>query len=74
MNHKKGQEEFNKFLCDLAKMNLGDLLELFVEAKTGSYRDIDKLPLDYLIMVDELGELINIIYANKVIRSTSKLD
>ena len=69
MKHKNMQEEFDKLLSDLATMSLGDLLELFVEAKTGSYRDIDKLPLDYLIMVDELGEFIDNISANKVIRS-----
>jgi predicted transcriptional regulator len=68
------QEEYNKLLATLRDLSIQELLLLFIEAKTGSQEDIDKLPLDYLETVNELGELLNSFYADRVIDSLFKKD
>lgn len=68
------QEEYNKLLATLRELTIEDLLYLFIEAKTGSQDDIDKLPVSFLETVNELGELLNSIYANRVIDSLFKKD
>lgn len=68
------QEEYNKLLATLRELSIEDLLYLFIEAKTGSQDDIDKLPVSFLETVNELGELLNSIYANRVIDSLFKKD
>jgi hypothetical protein len=68
------QEEYNKLLATLRELSIEELLLLFIEAKTGSQEDIDKLPVSYLETVNELGELLNSFYADKVIDSLFKKD
>ena len=68
------QEEYNKLLATLRDLSIEELLLLFIEAKTGSQEDIDKLPLYYLETVNELGELLNSFYADRVIDSLFKKD
>jgi len=68
------QEEYNKLLATLRKLSIEELLLLFIEAKTGSQEDIDKLPVSYLETVNELGELLNSFYADRVIDSLFKKD
>ncbi len=73
-NSKKHQEDYNKLLATLRDLSIEDLLLLFIEAKTGSQEDIDRLPVGYLEAVEELGELLNIFYADRVIDSLFKED
>jgi hypothetical protein len=73
-NSKKHQEDHNKLLATLRDLSIEDLLLLFIEAKTGSQEDIDRLPVGYLEAVEELGELLNIFYADRVIDSLFKED
>lgn len=61
------QEEYNKLLSTLRELSIEDLLLLFIEAKTGSQEDIDKLPVGYIETVEELGEMLNKFYADRVI-------
>ena len=68
------QEEYNKLLATLRELSIEELLLLFIEAKTGSQEDIDKLPVSYLETVNELGELLNSFYADRVIDSLFKKD
>jgi predicted transcriptional regulator len=68
------QEEYNKLLSTLRELSIEELLLLFIEAKTGSQEDIDKLPVSYLETVNELGELLNSFYADRVIDSLFKKD
>jgi hypothetical protein len=63
------QEEYNKLLATLRELNIEELLILFIEAKTGSQNDIDRLPVSYLETVNELGELLDKFYADRVINN-----
>ncbi len=68
------QEEYNKLLATLRELSIEDLLLLFIEAKTGSQEDIDQLPVSYLETVNELGDMLNSLYADRVIDSLFKKD
>jgi hypothetical protein len=68
------QEDYNKFLATLRGLDIEDLLLLFIEAKTGSQEDIDRLPVTYLETVKELGDLLNKFYSDRVIDSLFKKD
>ena len=68
------QEEYNKLLATLRELSIEELLLLFIEAKTGSQEDIDKLPVAYLKNISELGDMLNIFYADRVIDSLFKKD
>ena len=71
---KKREEEYNQFLAKLRGLSIEDLLLLFIEAKTGSQDDIDRLPVAYLEAVEGLGEMLNSLYADRVIDSLFKKD
>jgi hypothetical protein len=66
------QEEYNKLINTLSELSIEELLLLFIEAKTGSQEDIDKLPVRYLETIAELGDMLNKFYANRVINSLFK--
>lgn len=66
---KKKQEEYDKLLTTLRELSIEDLLLLFIEAKTGSQEDIDKLPIKYFETLEELGDMLNSFYADRVIDS-----
>lgn len=72
--HNNKQEEYNKLLTTLRELSIEELLLLFIEAKTGSQEDIDKLPVSYLETVNELGDMLNSFYADRVIDSLFKRD
>ena len=61
------QEEYNNLLVNLKDLNIQELLLLFIEAKTGSEGDINELPVSYLQKIDELGDMLNKFYADRVI-------
>lgn len=63
------QEEYNKLLATLRDLDIEDLLRLFIEAKTGYQEDVDKLPVDYLMTISALGDMLNKFYADRVINS-----
>jgi len=67
--NKERQEEYNKLLATLRELSIEELLLLFIEAKTGSQEDIDRLPVSYLETVEELGEMLNKFYADRVLNS-----
>ena len=66
------QEEFSKLLTTLRGLTIEELLMLFIEAKTGSEGDINELPVSYLQKIDELGDMLNKFYADRVIDSLFK--
>jgi len=66
------QDEYNKLLATLRELSIEELLLLFIEAKTGSQEDIDKLPVSYLETVNELGDMLNSFYGERVIDSLFK--
>lgn len=68
--HNNRQEEYNKLLDTLRELNIEDLLLLFIEAKTGSQEDIDRLPLSYLETIEELGDMLNSFYVDRLINSS----
>lgn len=72
MSNINRQEEYNKLINTLRELTIEELLLLFIEAKTGSQEDIDKLPASYLETVEELGEMLNKFYANRVINNLFK--
>ena len=72
--HNNRQEEYNKLLDTLRELNIEDLLLLFIEAKTGSQEDIDSLPLSYLETIEELGDMLNSFYVDRLINSSFKKD
>jgi hypothetical protein len=61
------QEEYSKLLATLRELSIEDLLLLFIEAKTGSQEDVDRLPVSYLETIEELGDMLNKFYADRVI-------
>lgn len=69
---KKREEEYNSLLATLRGLSIEDLLLLFIEAKTGSQDDVDRLPVNYLETVTELGELLNSFYSDRIIDSLFK--
>jgi len=73
-NQNNKQEEYNKLLATLRELSIHELLLLFIEAKTGSQEDIDRLPVSYLETVNELGDMLNSFYTDKVIDSLFKKD
>lgn len=70
--NKKRQEDFNKLLATLRGLSIEDLLLLYIEAKTGSEKDVDKLPTQLLISVEELGRMIDKLYADRLIGDVFK--
>jgi hypothetical protein len=68
------QEEYNKLIATLRELSIEELLLLFIEAKTGSQEDIDRLPVSYIETVSELGDMLNSFYADRVIDSLFKID
>lgn len=68
------QEEYNNLIATLRELSIDELLLLFIEAKTGSQEDIDKLPVSYIETVNELGDILNSFYADRVIDSLFKKD
>lgn len=68
------QEEYNKLIATLRELSIEELLLLFIEAKTGSQEDIDRLPVSYIETVNELGDMLNSFYADRVIDSLFKKD
>ena len=72
--HNNRQEEYNKLLATLRELSIEDLLLLFIEAKTGSQDDIDRLPISYLETIEELGDMLNSFYVDRLINSSFKKD
>jgi hypothetical protein len=72
--HNNRQEDYNKLLATLRELNIEDLLLLFIEAKTGSQEDIDRLPVGYLETIEELGDMLNSFYVDRLINSSFKKD
>jgi len=58
MNNKR-QDEYDRFLAQLRDLKIDDLLLLYIEAKTGSQNDVDKIPSSLLEAIDELGDTLN---------------
>ncbi len=71
MNNKR-QDEYNKLIAQLRGLEINDLLLLYIEAKTGSQEDVDKLPLSLLKAINELGETLNKLYADRLITNLFK--
>jgi hypothetical protein len=71
---KSKQAEYNKLLTTLRGLSIDELLLLFIEAKTGSQSDIDRLPVSYLQAVEDLGNMLNHFYADRVISNLFKND
>jgi hypothetical protein len=70
--NRERQEEYNKLIAQLRGLNTEELLLLYIEAKTGSQEDIDNLPVSLLEAIEELGETLNKLYADRIINSTFK--
>jgi uncharacterized protein YjbI with pentapeptide repeats len=66
------QKEYNKLINTIRELNIEELLLLFIEAKTGSQKDIDRLPISYLETVEGLGDMLNKFYADRVIKNLFK--
>ena len=68
------QDDYNKLLATLRGLSIEDLLLLFIEAKTGSQADVDRLPVTFLEDLNNIGEMLNTFYGDKVINSLFKTD
>jgi delta-aminolevulinic acid dehydratase/porphobilinogen synthase len=67
--NRERQEEYKKLLATLRELSIDELLLLYIEAKTGSQEDIDKLPVSYLETLEDLGEMLNKFYADRLLNS-----
>ena len=63
------QEEYNKLISQLRALQVDELLYLYIEAKTGTQKDIDKIPVYILEAIDDLGAMLNTFYADSIIDS-----
>ncbi len=70
--NRERQEEYNKLIAQLRELNIEDLLLLYIEAKTGSQEDIDKLPVRLLEDIEELGDTLNKLYADRLLNNLFK--
>lgn len=65
---KKNQTiEHDSFLAELRKLNIEDLLLVYIEAKTGNYANSDKVPYGYIKAMFAIGLDLNSIYATQII-------
>jgi hypothetical protein len=70
--NKQLQEDYNNLIITLRGLTVQELLLLYIEAKTGSERDVDKIPVSILDSIDELGELLNKFYAERTLNDIFK--
>lgn len=70
--HQELQEKHQMLLSLLSELDITDLLELYIEAKTGEYTSIDDLPVYIIEAIDGLGYELNKIYMDKVIKDLFK--
>jgi hypothetical protein len=65
-------DDHYKLLATLVRLSFEDLILIFLEAKTGSMKDIDRLPGGFLESIEEVDFVINNLYANRVINNIFK--
>ena len=53
------QDDYNKLLATLRGLSIEDLLLLFIEAKTGSQADVDKLPDEIYTHLEAVGIILD---------------
>jgi hypothetical protein len=70
--NKQLQEDYNNLIITLRGLTVQELLLLYIEAKTGSERDVDNIPVSILDSIDELGELLNKFYAERTLNDIFK--
>jgi len=71
---EKSQKDYNFFISALRGMDIEELLSFYITARTGDERNIDKIPVDYLISLNEVGEIINKLYAEDLLNNVFKED
>jgi hypothetical protein len=70
--NKQLQEDYNNLIITLRGLTIEELLLLYIEAKTGSERDVDNIPVSILDSIEELGELLNKFYAERTLNDIFK--
>jgi len=69
MENHEFQKEYNIVINTLSRLDINELLCLYVTAKTGNEKDIDKLPVSILNSLDELDNLLNQFFADNIIKN-----
>lgn len=69
MENSEYQKEYNTVINTLSRLDINELLCLYVTAKTGSEKDIDKLPVYILDSLEELDNLLNKFFADNIIKN-----
>jgi hypothetical protein len=70
--NKQLQEDYNNLIITLRGLTIEELLLLYIEAKTGSERDVDNIPVSILDSIEGLGELLNKFYAERTLNDIFK--
>lgn len=74
MNNNKKQNDYDQFIKTLSQLDVEELILLYIEAKTGDQRNIDQIPVSILNAINDLGDQLNIIYADQVINGLFRTD
>jgi hypothetical protein len=64
--------EHKDLLSVLSNLNFIEMMNLYIEAKTGDERNIDQLPVYYIEKIEELQEELNQLLGDKVIKDLFK--
>lgn len=67
--NKQRVNDYNNLLSRLREMDVEEMLLLYIEAKTGSQDDIDRLPVRITDAINELGEMLKTFYADRLIKN-----
>lgn len=69
---KQLQEDYNNLMITLRGLNVEELLLLYIEAKTGTEKDIDNIPVSILDSINELEKLLSKFYAERTLNDIFK--
>jgi hypothetical protein len=69
---KQLQEDYNNLMITLRGLNVEELLLLYIEAKTGTEKDIDNIPVSILDSINELQRLLSKFYAERTLNDIFK--
>lgn len=64
--------EHKDLLSVLSDLDFVDMMYLYIEAKTGDENNFEQLPVYYIEKIEELGEEINQLLGDKVVKDLFK--
>ena len=69
---KHQRVKYEDLLSELSDLDFVDLMYLYIKAKTGDEDNFEQLPVYYIEKIDELGEELNQLLGDKVVKDLFK--